>query len=71
MATGIVEVLAKAGFDVRYVARGAEKVAGSGPRWSGRWTGRAARQLAQADRDAALARVAGRPGSTTWPTATW
>jgi 3-hydroxybutyryl-CoA dehydrogenase len=60
MATGIVEVLAKAGYDVLYVTRGDEKVA----------TVRAALErsldkavlrgkLEQADRDAAFARVRG------------
>ena len=73
MATGIVEVLAKAGYDVLYVTRGDEKVA--------RVAGRLERsldkavlrgKLEEADRDAALARVqrldaARRPR----PTATW
>ncbi|MGH8894850.1 MAG: 3-hydroxyacyl-CoA dehydrogenase family protein [Actinomycetes bacterium] len=60
MAVGIVEVLAKAGLDVRYVARGDEKVA--------RVRAAVARsldkavmrgKLDQADRDAALARIIG------------
>src|SRR5215203_5407810 len=60
MAVGIVEVLAKAGYDVMYVARGDEKVA--------RVRGTLERSLEKAvlrgklseeDRDAALARVTG------------
>jgi 3-hydroxybutyryl-CoA dehydrogenase len=60
MAVGIVEVLAKAGYDVMYVARGEEKVA--------RVRGALERSLEKAvlrgklsenDRDAALARVTG------------
>jgi 3-hydroxybutyryl-CoA dehydrogenase len=51
MATGIVEVLAKAGYDVLYVARGEEKVA--------RVRAAIERSLEQADRDAALAHVHG------------
>jgi 3-hydroxybutyryl-CoA dehydrogenase len=60
MATGIVEVLAKAGYDVRYVARGEEKVArvrGAIERSLDKAAMRG--KLDQADRDAALARVSG------------
>jgi 3-hydroxybutyryl-CoA dehydrogenase len=60
MATGIVEVLAKAGFDVLYVARGEEKVArvrGALERSLDKAVMRG--KLEQADRDAALARVTG------------
>jgi 3-hydroxybutyryl-CoA dehydrogenase len=60
MATGIVEVLAKAGYDVRYVARGDEKVAlvrASLERSLDKAVLRG--KLDQADRDAALARVTG------------
>jgi 3-hydroxybutyryl-CoA dehydrogenase len=60
MATGIVEVLAKAGFDVHYVTRGDEKVArvrASLERSLDKAVLRG--KLDQADRDAALARVTG------------
>jgi 3-hydroxybutyryl-CoA dehydrogenase len=60
MATGIVEVLAKAGYDVRYVARGEEKVArvrASLERSLDKAVLRG--KLEQADRDAALGRVSG------------
>ncbi|HEU4910480.1 MAG TPA: 3-hydroxybutyryl-CoA dehydrogenase [Actinomycetes bacterium] len=60
MAVGIVEVLAKAGYDVLYVARGDEKVArvrGELERSLDKAVMRG--KLDQADRDAALARVAG------------
>ncbi|HEU4676861.1 MAG TPA: 3-hydroxybutyryl-CoA dehydrogenase [Motilibacteraceae bacterium] len=60
MATGIVEVFAKAGYDVRYVARGEEKVArvrASIERSLDKAVLRG--KLEQADRDAALAHVSG------------
>ena len=73
MATGIVEVLAKAGYDVLYVARGEEKVA--------RVRAALERSLDKAvlrgklergrPRRRAGAGHAARPGWTTWPTATW
>ena len=60
MATGIVEVLAKAGYDVRYVARGAEKVARVRADLERSLDKAVLRgKLEQADRDAALARVSG------------
>ena len=69
MATGIVEVLAKAGYDVLYVTRGEEKVARRARRAravAGQGACCAA-SSSEADRDAALARVtrlgaARRPG---------
>jgi 3-hydroxybutyryl-CoA dehydrogenase len=62
MATGIVEVLAKAGYDVVYVARGQEKVdrvRASLERSMEKAVLRG--KLEEADRDAALARVTGTP----------
>ena len=60
MATGIVEVLAKAGYDVRYVARGDEKVARVRAGLERSLDKAVLRgKLEQADRDAALARVSG------------
>ena len=60
MAVGIVEVLAKAGFDVRYVARGEEKVARVRTALERSLDKAVLRgKLEQADRDAALARVSG------------
>jgi 3-hydroxybutyryl-CoA dehydrogenase len=60
MATGIVEVLAKAGYDVRYVARGAEKVARVRADLERSLDKAVLRgKLEQPDRDAALARVSG------------
>jgi 3-hydroxybutyryl-CoA dehydrogenase len=60
MAVGIVEVFAKAGFDVRYVARGEDKVAkvrSSLERSLDKGVARG--KLTEVDRDAALARVSG------------
>ncbi|MGN6332527.1 MAG: 3-hydroxyacyl-CoA dehydrogenase family protein [Motilibacteraceae bacterium] len=60
MASGIVEVFAKAGYDVRYVARGEEKVArvrASLERSLDKAVLRG--KVEQADRDAALANVSG------------
>jgi 3-hydroxybutyryl-CoA dehydrogenase len=60
MATGIVEVLAKAGYDVLYVTRGAEKVEmvrGALQRSLDKAVLRG--KLEQTDRDAALAKVRG------------
>jgi 3-hydroxybutyryl-CoA dehydrogenase len=60
MATGIVEVFAKAGYDVRFVARGekqAERVRASIRRSTEKAVQRG--KLAAADRDAALARITG------------
>ncbi len=56
MAVGIVEVCAKAGFDVLYVARGTEKVAKVRPLlWSARWRRRSsAASCPPEERDAAL-----------------
>ncbi len=60
MATGIVEVLAKAGFDVLYVTRGDEKVARVRAALERSLDKAVLRgKLEQADRDAALARVRG------------
>jgi 3-hydroxybutyryl-CoA dehydrogenase len=60
MATGIVEVLARAGYDVRYVARGAEKVAKVRAGLEHSLDKAVLRgKLEQTDRDAALARVSG------------
>jgi 3-hydroxybutyryl-CoA dehydrogenase len=60
MATGIVEVLAKAGYDVRFVARGEEKVARVRAAVERSLDKAVLRgKLEQADRDAALARVTG------------
>jgi 3-hydroxybutyryl-CoA dehydrogenase len=60
MATGIVEVLAKAGYDVLYVARGVEKVARVRAAVERSLDKAVLRgKLEQADRDAALARVHG------------
>jgi 3-hydroxybutyryl-CoA dehydrogenase len=60
MATGIVEVLARGGYDVLFVARSAEKVAqvtGAITRSMEKAVQRG--KLAEADRDAALARISG------------
>jgi 3-hydroxybutyryl-CoA dehydrogenase len=60
MATGIVEVLARAGYDVRYVARGGsqvERVRAALIRSLEKGVQRG--KLAGADRDAALARITG------------
>jgi 3-hydroxybutyryl-CoA dehydrogenase len=60
MATGIVEVLAKAGYDVRYVARGDEKVARVRADLTRSLDKAVLRgKLEQAGRDAALGRVQG------------
>jgi 3-hydroxybutyryl-CoA dehydrogenase len=60
MATGIVEVLAKAGYDVLYVTRGVEKVERVGVALQRSLDKAVLRgKLEQADRDAALARVRG------------
>ena len=60
MATGIVEVFAKAGFDVTYVARGEDKVARVRSNLERSLDKGVARgKLSQDDRDAALARVTG------------
>jgi 3-hydroxybutyryl-CoA dehydrogenase len=60
MATGIVEVFAKAGFDVTYVARGDDKVARVRANLERSLDKGVARgKLSQEDRDAALARVSG------------
>jgi 3-hydroxybutyryl-CoA dehydrogenase len=60
MATGIIEVFAKGGYDVLFVARSAEKVAkvsGSIARSMEKAVQRG--KLTEADRDAALARISG------------
>jgi 3-hydroxybutyryl-CoA dehydrogenase len=60
MATGIMEVLAKAGYDVLYVARGEEKVARVRAALERSMDKAVLRgKMEQADRDAALARVSG------------
>ena len=60
MAVGIVEVLAKAGYDVHYVARGGEKVARVRSALERSLDKAVLRgKLEQADRDAALSRVRG------------
>ena len=60
MATGIVEVLAKAGYDVLYVTRGEEKVARVRADLERSLDKAVLRgKLEQSDRDAALARVTG------------
>ncbi|MDQ1618893.1 MAG: 3-hydroxybutyryl-CoA dehydrogenase [Actinomycetota bacterium] len=60
MATGIVEVLAKAGYDVLYVTRGEEKVARVRAALERSLQKAVLRgKLEEADRDAALARVRG------------
>jgi len=60
MATGIIEVFAKAGFDVLFVARGEDKVAKVRAALERSLDKGVARgKLDQADRDAALARVTG------------
>ena len=60
MAVGVVEVLARAGFDVRYVARGEEKVAAVRASLERSLDKAVLRgKLERADRDAALARVHG------------
>lgn len=60
MAVGIVEVLAKAGYDVLYVGRGEEKVASARATIERSLDKAVLRgKLEQADRDAALARVRG------------
>ena len=60
MATGIVEVLAKAGYDVLYVARGEEKVARVRADLERSLEKAVMRgKLGEQDRDAALARVTG------------
>jgi len=60
MATGIIEVLAKAGYDVLYVTRGDEKVAKVGSALQRSLDKGVLRgKLDEADRDAALARVRG------------
>jgi len=60
MATGIVEVLAKAGYDVRYVTRGDEKVAGVRAGLEHSLEKAVLRgKLDEADRDDTLARVHG------------
>ena len=58
MATGIVEVFAKAGYDVIAVSRGAEKSAKARGRLTGSLDKAVAKgKLAEADRDAALGRI--------------
>jgi 3-hydroxybutyryl-CoA dehydrogenase len=62
MATGIIEVFARAGYDVVYVTRGTEKVArtrGAVERSLDKAVLRG--RLEEADRDAALARLTGSP----------
>jgi 3-hydroxybutyryl-CoA dehydrogenase len=60
MATGIVEVFAKAGFDVTFVARSAEKVATLSTNLQRSLEKAVQRgKLAEADRDAALSRITG------------
>jgi len=60
MATGIVEVFARAGFEVRYVARSAEKVAKLDANLRRSLEKAVQRgKLSEADRDAALARITG------------
>jgi 3-hydroxybutyryl-CoA dehydrogenase len=60
MATGIIEVLAKAGYDVLYVTRGSEKVERVGVALQRSLDKAVLRgKLDQADRDAALGRVRG------------
>ncbi len=60
MATGIVEVLAKAGYDVLYVTRGEEKVARVRADLERSLDKAVLRgKLEQSDRDAALARITG------------
>ncbi|MDX6275333.1 MAG: 3-hydroxybutyryl-CoA dehydrogenase [Frankiales bacterium] len=60
MATGIVEVCAKAGYDVVYRARGADKVAAVQSKIEASLDKAVARgKLEQADRDAALGRITG------------
>jgi 3-hydroxybutyryl-CoA dehydrogenase len=62
MATGIVEVLAKAGYDVTFVARGQEKVDRVHAALQRSMEKAVLRgKLGEADRDAALARVTGTP----------
>jgi 3-hydroxybutyryl-CoA dehydrogenase len=60
MATGIVEVFAKAGYDVTFVARSTEKVAAVAAGVTRSLDKAVLRgKLEQADRDAALARISG------------
>ncbi|MFI7589630.1 3-hydroxyacyl-CoA dehydrogenase family protein [Spongisporangium articulatum] len=60
MATGIMEVFAKAGYDVVYIARSDEKVAGVRAAIEKSLEKAVSRgKLAEADRDAALARLSG------------
>jgi 3-hydroxybutyryl-CoA dehydrogenase len=60
MATGIIEVCAKAGYDVVYRARGADKVAAVRAKIEASLDKAVARgKLEQADRDAALGRITG------------
>ncbi|SNS04660.1 3-hydroxybutyryl-CoA dehydrogenase [Geodermatophilus pulveris] len=60
MATGIVEVLARGGYDVRFVARSPEKVEAVGRELARSLEKQVQRgRLEEAERDAALARVAG------------
>ena len=61
MATGIVEVFARAGYDVTYVARCDSRGGGGAPRpWPGAWRRRVQRgKVTEEERDAALARVRG------------
>ena len=62
MATGIVEVLAKAGYDVTYVARGQEKVDRVRAALERSMEKAVLRgKLEEAERDAALARINGTP----------
>jgi 3-hydroxybutyryl-CoA dehydrogenase len=60
MATGIIEVVAKGGYDVRFVARGAEKVEAVRKALEKSLEKQVQRgRLKEAERDAALARVQG------------
>ena len=74
MATGIIEVFAKAGYDVRFVARGEEKVearAGGAGQVAGQ-AGASKGRLSEDDRDAvARPRHAARRRWTSSPTSTW
>jgi 3-hydroxybutyryl-CoA dehydrogenase len=60
MATGIIEVFAKAGFDVLYIARGEDKIAKVAAALAKSLEKAVVRgKLSEADRDAALARATG------------
>ena len=72
MATGIIEVFAKAGYEVTFVTRAepkSEAVVAKITKSLDKAVGRG--KLSEADRDATLARVTRPPRSTTSPMSSW